>query len=193
MPSTIVRRGELSRMITPIKKEGLILTIVILLATISPWNSQAQEFGRVNDYENNGGAYHSFYELGEATVQIQVLGSIGVTGLWEVGISIDLGQLIALAGGPTATLNQETQGSTRSYSDGTVKLYRRAGGRRDLIYEAEIDRMLMEPEHYPPLQDGDVLVVETVTYRQNRLTWRDAFLILNTVISTAVLIDNLRN
>lgn len=193
MPSTIVRRGELSRMITQIKKEGLILTTVIILATISPWNSQAQEFGRVDDYENNGGAYHSFYELGEATVQIQVLGSIGVTGLWEVGISIDLGQLIALAGGPTAALNQETQGSTRSYSDGTVKLYRRAGGRRDLIYEAEIDRMLMEPEHYPPLQDGDVLVVETVTYQQNRLTWRDAILILNTVISTAVLIDNLRN
>lgn len=180
-------------MILELQKAGLRLVVVIFIVAGTTGNLQAQVFGRVNDYENQGGSYYSFFQPGEATVQVQVLGSIGNTGIWEVGVSIDLGQLIALAGGPTVALTQETQGSTRSYSEGTVKLYRQSGGRRDLIYEAPMEKMLMEPEHYPPLQDGDVLMIETMTFQKNRLTWRDAMIILNTLISTAVLVDRLRS
>ena len=38
----------------------------------------------------------------------------------------------------------------------TVRLFREGGGRRDLVYEVSLERMLAEPDLYPPLQDGDV-------------------------------------
>lgn len=170
-----------------------ICAVLFFIAILSPGILRAQEFGRVNDFENLGAAYNTFFQPGEATVQVQVLGSIGRTGMWEVGVSVDLGQLIALAGGPTATLYTESQGSSRSHSEGTVKLYRQTGGRRDLIYEASIDQMLMEPEHYPPLRDGDVLLLETITHQSARLTWRDGFTVLSTILTTAILIDRLSN
>jgi len=171
----------------------LMVCLIFTAAIVTTPTTVAQEFGRVGEYETTGAAYNTFFLPGEATVQVQVLGSIGSTGIWEIGVSVDLGQLVALTGGPSVPLSQSTQGATRSYSEGTVKLYREVGGRRDLIYEAPMDRMLQEPDLYPPLQDGDILLMETVTHQTNRLTWRDAVLLLNTVISTAVLVDNLRS
>ena len=162
---------------------------LLFLASV-PANAQVFE---LDDFENSGGSYHTFYTPGEATIRVNVVGAIGAAGIWDIGVSVDLGMLVALAGGPTAQVAARSEGSSTSFSEGTVKLFRLAGGRRDLIYEAPLDRMLQEPDLYPPLQDGDAVLLETVTTTKNKMTWRDAILIFNTVVSTAVLIDNLRN
>ena len=165
--------------------------LLLLLALFIPQVIAAQVFDR-DEYEGSG-SYYTFYTPGEATVRVNVVGAIGQAGIWDVGVSVDLGMLVALAGGPTASVASRSEGSSVSFSEGTVKLYRQTGGRRDLIYEAPLDRMLQEIDLYPPLQDGDAILLETLTTSKNKLTWRDAILLLNTVISTAVLIDNLRN
>jgi hypothetical protein len=173
-------------------RSKIFVSLLLLLIFISQSAITAQVFDR-DEFENQGGRYYSFFTPGEATVRVNVVGAIGAAGIWDVGVSVDLGMLVALAGGPTAQVASRNEGSSVSFSEGTVKLYRQTGGRRDLIYEAPLDRMLQEMDLYPPLQDGDAILLETITTSKNKLTWRDAILLLNTVISTAVLIDNLRN
>lgn len=148
-----------------------------------PVLAQEQEFGGVSDLETQGTAYYVFARPGEATMQILVLGSIGSPGIYQVRVETELDELLGLTGGtPLAT-------STRSETTVTVRLFREGGGRRDLVYEAPLERMLVEPGLYPPLQDGDVLTIETITIERGRFGWRDAISIVTSLTSVVVLID----
>lgn len=154
----------------------------LLLITLSPQDTLAQSFG-ATDVENQGMAFSRFVRPGEASVQLWVI-SNNRSGLYEVGESITLGELVVLTGtGPGMTTPRE-----RRRTD--VKVYRGQGGTRDLIYDATLEEMVQQPGAYPSLQTGDVVMMET-TSRQ-RFQWRDALTIVSAASTTILLVDRIR-
>lgn len=165
-----------------------IVFCTALFSCFISYPAAGQEFGRVDDILNTGTAYYTFSKSGEATVQVIVLGSISRPGVYEIGIGVDLGQLLALSGGPPLAI---TSGTTSSRNETTLRLFREATGRRDLVYEAPLELMLTEPGLYPPLQDGDIFTVETNTIQKQRFIWRDALSIVSSIASITILIERL--
>ena len=117
-----------------------------------------------------------------------VLGDVSSTGIYELGISVDLGQLLALSGGPS--LSRSTGERTTS-SETTVRLFRKTAGRRDLVYEAPLELLLSEPSLYPPLQDSDVFTVETIIHERRRFSFRDALSIVSSFSTIVLIYDRL--
>ncbi len=155
----------------------------ILLMNVMP--AKAQEFKRLDTITATGTAFRVFAKEGEATVQVLVIGSVPSPGLYEVGIGIGLDQLVALTGGsPLAS-------STSNTTEHTVRLFRRAGEQRDLIYEAPLDRMVAEPDLYPLLEDGDVLMIESFTTERARLNWQDAVNLIASLATVILLVERL--
>ncbi len=165
-----------------------IVICTTLFSCFITYPAVGQEFGRVDDILNTGAAYYTFSQPGEATVQVIVLGSISRPGIYEIGIGVDLGQLLALSGGPPFTT---TSGTTTSRNETTLRLFREATGRRDLVYEAPLELMLREPGLYPPLQDGDIFTVETNTVQKQRFVWRDAWTIVSSLGTIALIIERI--
>lgn len=147
---------------------------------------QAQDFAGISTRLTTGTSYHIFAKEGEATLQVLVLGSVGSPGVYEVGVATDLGQLLALTGGPPL---ESTTGSVRRSSEVTVRLFREEAGRRNLVYEAALERMLVEPGLYPALQDGDVFAVERITVERQRFGWREGLSLLSGLASLGLLIE----
>ncbi|WP_457653557.1 hypothetical protein [Rhodocaloribacter sp.] len=158
------------------------LTGFLVLTVFLAWPSQAQEFGRVNKIQADGTAYHVFAQAGEATIQVLVLGAVNA-GIYEVRVGTDLEQLIALTG---TSMTPGTAGESVKY---TVRLFRDEDGRRTLLYEAPLEKMLMSAAAYPSLQEGDVVMVEGVS--KARFGWRDALTILTSLTTVALLVERL--
>src|SRR5690606_4355705 len=73
--------------------------------------------------------------------------------LYEIGESIELDELLVLAGGGTY--------DPKTYKT-TIRVYRQAGSERTVIYEEPIDRVLVDNSSYPTFQNGDILLVEQI-------------------------------
>ena len=157
--------------------------IMFPLFLFSLWQTPAvlgqgsEEFIRLDQLESVGAAHYVFAKKGQATNKLLVLGNVGSPGVYQVGVDIDLDELLALSGGMEVTEEAKI----------TVRLYREGSGRRNLIYEAQIDRVLAEPGLYPPLRDGDVLTVESK--ERNRVTLQTWLSILTGVSTVALLIN----
>ena len=158
------------------------LTGFLVLTVLLAWPSQAQEFGRVNKIQADGTAYHVFAQAGEATIQVLVLGAVNA-GIYEVREGTDLEELIALTG---TSMTPGTAGESVKY---TVRLFRDEDGRRTLLYEAPLEKMLTSPAEYPALLEGDVLMVEAVS--KARFGWRDALTIVTSLTTVALLVERL--
>jgi hypothetical protein len=146
-----------------------LIALLCCTAALPAWS---QEFDR--EVAAEGVPYYTFAELGEATVQVTVLGSNA--GIYEVGAETRIDQLLALAGGagfgsPTART--------------TIRVYRPEGGGRILLYEASAQDVLTNPSEYPLLRDGDLLVVET--FEPQRFSWQSAFSIISGATSLILL------
>ncbi len=161
-----------------------LVTLALLGLVLTAPDARAQEFGRVGDFITSGTSYHVFAEPGEATVQVQVLGSVGAPGLYEVGVGTDLGRLLALTGG--LQFLSEDPNIRRSVE---VRVYRLQDGRRTVIYEAPYEEVLQEPARYPVLQDEDAIVVEATTSR--RFTWQNALSIIGSLAGLLLVVDRL--
>ena len=159
--------------------------LIGLLLSFMSVEAQAQRFGQVEETESNIDSYYYYVQPGAATIEIKVMGTVRNPGLYRLSEGTDLGQLLALAGGPTLDVRLRSRPRTA-----TVRLYRPQAQGQALLYEAEFEQNLAaESENYPALQDGDILTVE-VTERQ-RLVWRDLFTIANTVAVIALAIERL--
>ncbi len=162
-----------------------ILFGILLAAYLYAPPALAQEFGRVGDVESAGTAYFVYARPGDRTVQVLVVGQ--GAGIYELSEGTTLDELVALAGGGVSGLvGQEDQYTRR---DLTVRVYRRDGESRQLIYEAPMEEMLLEPGQHPSLRDGDLFMIETRTRR--KFQWRDATQLFTTFASMALLIDRL--
>lgn len=146
------------------------------LAALAP-EAQAQEFGQVEARESNVDAYFYYVEPGEATINVKVIGTVQSPGLYVLGQDADLGLLLALSGGPSLGIRQNSRDRTT-----TIRLFRpQGGGNRELIYEATLEEgIAADSEDYPQLEGGDIMAVETV--ERQRITWREIFTITNTIV-----------
>lgn len=162
----------------------VVSAVFVLLLLIAPQTNGAfaQSFG-AGGVENEGMAFNRFVRPGEATIQLWVISDTR-SGLYEVGESVSLGELVVLTGtGPGMTTARE-----RRRTD--VKVYRGQGSTRDLVYDATLEEMVQEPGRYPALQSGDVVMMETHT--SQRFQWRDALTIVSAVSTSILLIDRIR-
>jgi hypothetical protein len=148
--------------------------IVALILWAAPVHAQ-----QIGDIRTDGTSYRVFARPGENTIQVFVLGDLGQPGVYSVGADTELAQLVALTGGPG--------GGGRS--DTTIRLYRPENGRRELIYEAELDDFIRRSDVHPDLQSGDILQVETI--QREGFDWRDGLRILTAAASLSFAIERL--
>lgn len=142
----------------------------------------AQTVGRVEQTESSSNAYYTFVEVGARTVQVQVLGSVASPGLYELTEGTDVGQVLALSGGPVLTPRAPVD-KREVY----VRVFR--PGTSVPIYEADLPATLTDPGAYPAFRDGDVMVVEVVERRG--IDWRDIVSIANAVAVFVLALDRI--
>ena len=154
--------------------------LVIVVSLVSAASVQAQGtfpgMGSPLDREVAGVPYMRYAKPGETTVQVMVVGAVGAPGIYVIGESTRLDELLALSRGLGTGM---TPANTTQKS--TVQLYRRQGGERVLIYEASVEDMLREPDTYPELQDDDIFRVDTVV--RQRWTWREGLQVVSSAAS----------
>lgn len=160
-------------------------SVVCLLSVTAVPAASAQVLGTPTEVTATSVSYHVFARPGEATIQVLVMGDAS-GGVYVVGTSTNMGELLALAGG---TQIGSPQADVIRNVD--IRLLREQGGRRAVVYDAPIEQTLMEPSAYPTLQDGDVLVVEA---RSRRSAWqraRDVLQVTTSFTSLLLLADRI--
>ena len=143
---------------------GLVLSLILVAGPV-----RAQDLG---GREAGGTAYYTFARPGQNTIEVLVLG--GQSGIYEIGEDINLGQLMALAGGGG-------RGGRRTKV--RIHLYRLENGQRTKLLGEGIEDFTAR-SRYPSLQDGDVVRIET----RERFNWRDLLQISTTVLSLTITI-----
>ena len=155
------------------------VSFFLLVNTPSGFSQGNEEFLRLDQLESVGAAHFVFAKKGQATIQLLVLGSVGSPGMYQVGVDLELDELLALSGGMEITNDSKV----------TVRLYRESSGRRNLIYEAKMDRLLAEPRLYPPLRDSDIIVVEAK--ERAKFTLQLGLSIITGISSVVLLVNSL--
>ncbi len=126
---------------------------------------------------------------GYAKVTVYVWGTAD-TGVWSVEQGTDLLEFLSVA---VRTAGNTRNADVRSYQ--VFKLYRENQNRRgDPFFEARMDDLFSRTLSYPEIQEGDILVIETIARR--RFTWRDISQVTGTLaslVSTYLLIDRLND
>lgn len=149
----------------------------------TPTITEAQEFGRLDEMkERTNVAYFYHARPGEATVQVSVWGTVERPGIYEVGDTTSVDELLTMAGGAPIQPRQSNEDPARI----TVRLYRPQEDGRSLLFEARIDSILAGTATPPELKDKDVLTVETV--QPTNFTWRDALSLSSVTLNLAVLV-----
>lgn len=148
---------------------GLTLCLMLIVGPV--W---AQGVG---GREAGGTAYYTFARPGQNTIEVLVLG--GQAGIYQIGENINLGQLVALAGGGG-------RGGRRTKV--RIYLFRIENGERRKVLEESVNDFV-ERSQYPSLQEGDVVRIET----REKFNWRDALQISTTVLSLTITILTLFN
>src|SRR5690606_26528978 len=128
------------------------------------------------------GPYIRLARPGETTKKVVVVTDVGGGGVYLVGETNSLDELLVMTGAVTTTPDVPDQ-----RQEVTISLFRRAGGQRTLIYEAPLEQVLDNPEGHPTLQDDDVLKVD-VTVHRKRFSWQQTFTIVNTLGTLTILV-----
>jgi len=167
------------------KKIDKYLSILVLftcLYLVAP--TQAQHFNRIEDTISNIGSYYFYTQPGIATIQVYVLGTVQSPGLYEISDGTDLGQLLALSGGPVLQARYSNDRQTT-----IIRLFRPGSFTAEPIYETVLDRAITKQENYPILREGDVLTVEVIQKR--RFNWRDSISILGSLASVGIILERI--
>ena len=143
------------------------LTLCLMLVVGPAW---AQGVG---GRETGGTAYYTFARPGQNTIEVIVLG--GQAGIYQIGENVNLGQLVALAGGGGGRGGRRTKAR--------IHLFRPENGERRKVLENGIEGFI-ERSQYPSLQEGDVVRIET----RRKFTWREILQVSTTALSLAITI-----
>ena len=144
-----------------------LLALLVALAVAPAAQPVPQGFG--DDVIRSGVAYFTFVEPGAPSVEVYVLGAGTRNGVYRLQENVSLTEALALAGGTA-----QTDSTVRAISTSFVRVLRRQGVARQVIYQATAERYLREPELHPDLQTGDVIETQ-VTYEEvpEPFTFRD--------------------
>ena len=157
------------------------LLLSLALMAMAP-GATAQVFNRVEETTSNSTSYYYYVQPGSATIETYVMGTVRSPGLYIVEEGTDLGQLLALSGGPILDVLDQTR--RRKV---TIRLFRPLAYSDRPIYEIELDRAVVQREPYPILRNGDVLTVEIVEAR--RFDWRDMLTIVGGLSALAIAVE----
>lgn len=157
-----------------------VLGLLVLLLQTAP--AQAQRIEQIEERLSNVTSYFYHAQPGATTIQVYALGTLRSPGLYEVPAGTNLGELIALSGGPVQNVRQSSH--ERQVH---LRLIRTTNSGSETVYEVLLeDGKMPDPTQYPTLETGDVLQVEVVEREQ--FTWRDGLQIVNAaaVITLAI-------
>lgn len=142
--------------------------------------------GRAELTQVTSNTYFRFFTPGEATVQVHIEGAVQQPGLYEVGLGTDLGRVLALAGGPRYDVRDS--GRHRRVE---VRLFRPNAGALP-IYATTLQDTATNPDVYPPLCEGDTMLIDVVE-KQGLFTWQTAAAVAGGISAAAFLIQALTN
>lgn len=89
-------------------------------------------------------------------VRVYVWGAVREPGVYEVGPTYDAQGILSLAGGPLSTTLRNNQSR-----EVVVRIYKSGSGEAEPVYEQPLDAFVQGAVPPPPLEDGDVIEVET--------------------------------
>jgi len=150
--------------------------LIALFALVFVAPALAQSFSGLDQVDATATSYHRFVRPGEATMEILVLGNTA-SGLYVIGLETDMVELLALSGASTGITNY------REHRTVLIQLFRGPGNNRQKIAEARMQDIIAQPTLFPPLQNGDVVHIETKT--RQRLTFMQ---IVRNISSVATLV-----
>lgn len=153
--------------------------VALALLVVSVAEAQVLDFERSR---YSPGGYYKYTDTGDLTIRAQAWGSVRYPGLHEVPRGTKVSTLLSLAGGPTLVERREQDERTIR-----VRFYRTAeAGEMTLVFEQTMTNDLAALEQDPDLQEGDVLVVDSVV--KPGYTWRDYLPVGSILVSAAVLV-----
>ena len=135
--------------------------------------------GQSEQTRSNSTGYYYNHLPGEATIQVQVEGTVLYPGLYEVGVGTDLRRVLALAGGPR--LDVRDRDSDRRVD---IRLLRPSEG---AIYVSTLAAASVRPDLIPPLRHDDTVLVDVISRR--RFTVQDAATIIGALGTFGFLIQ----
>ena len=122
----------------------------------------------------------------QPVARVSVWGAVNTPGLYEVGSSYDVEDLLSLAGGPQ--LGTLVDNNRRTVE---IAVYRAGGPGSGPVFEATLEEFVSNPSAHPALQDGDVIQVTT---REKRgWTGRDTLTLLGVAASAGIAVSTLVN
>lgn len=156
------------------------LSLPAAAQTATSYGTPATEtsLGRGERIQQTTAGYYRFHMPGEATIQVSVEGAVPHPGLYEIGATTDLRQLLSLAGGPRID-NRERADRQKV----EVRLFRSGEGQ---LYAATYADLASNPV-YPPLHESDTVLVEVVKSR--RFGLQEAATVAGAVTAVALLIN----
>lgn len=164
---------------------ALLLAVPSVLAQPVPAPAEAPLVTRLGQSEqtrSNSTGYYYNHLPGEATIQVQVEGSVLYPGLYEVGVGTDLRRVLALAGGPR--LDVRDRNSDRRVD---IQLLR---PREGAVYVSSLATASVRPDLIPPLRHDDTVLVDVIERR--RFTIQDAATIIGALGTFGFLIQAAR-
>lgn len=138
--------------------------------------------GQSEQTRHNTTGYYYHHLPGEATIQVQVEGTVLYPGLYEVAADTDLRRVLALAGGPRYDV-RDRQSDRRV----EIRLLRPYAGQ---VYGATLADAAVNPSLIPPLRHDDVLLVDVIERR--RFSWQDAATVVGALGTFGFLIQAAR-
>ncbi len=131
---------------------------------VAPPETPVTRLGQSEQTRHNTTGYYYHHLPGEATIQVQVEGTVLYPGLYEVSAETDLRRVLALAGGPRYDV-RDRQSDRRV----EIRILRPFSGQ---VYGATLADAAVNPSVIPPLRHDDVLLVDVIERR--RFGWQDA-------------------
>lgn len=156
---------------------------VLLLALVAA-SASAQEPTLPTGPVSQGMAYYTFAEPGAPTVEVLFFGEGIRNGIYKLQRGTSLVEALALAGG-----TPRSDSTIVAVTVVTLRVLRGGPGEARVIYETRPERLLMERDRQPTLEDGDVIEMEVETDPvpppDEPFTFRDGLEITSRVASLA--------
>ncbi len=133
--------------------------------------------------QSGSAARYSYVTQGDQSIEVDVWGTVRFPGRFEVPLDANLGDLIALSGGPLNT----TRDSRLVSRITTVRISRGINSNRSVVFEQDFQNLLNLQGSFPNLENGDVIMIETIDTSKNQ--WVTQWLLpLSQLTATIVLI-----
>jgi hypothetical protein len=166
----------------PVSGGLFVLLVFLLLGAASP-EARAQRVDAERSRYGRAAVYH-YADSDDVTIRVNVWGAVQNAGVYEVPRDARLNLLLSAAGGPQIDVRQREDDQTV-----ILELVREGeDGARQVVYEQTMNDQVTTVEENVPLQDGDVLTVNS--YVTEGVNWRDVLNIGSSLITLGITIIN---